>query len=571
MAGILGYTLPSNLSKTTNANLSAELDNLEEGAYDYVITVEPNLQTSKFNFVRIATSNNQGKLGGQLNSFFADFYNRIHVTPTRLELGTIAISQSKSIKVWNAFTNFSPVLNTAVITGADGITIEGTIPFTFNPLQEVDYSILVNSRGAPSIEGILTFDFSAFDPLPILITGTRAIVFQTLPEVPITEKWEWLTNIFTSVDGTEQRVCLRNAPRRSSDLSYKGLSIDEVRLQHRTLLQAGGKLFIPYMQWATQTTQPSAIGTDLLYFKTGYCDLRVDDYALILDKGNSVLVQILAITATYAQVKSLFDVTINQNAIVIPCFSSVIDNNQALKRNLIDTNADMTLSTDCLDIRTQFTRPGSLATLTTVEGLAVLTRRPTPNGGQTFTYDTGQERIDNKTGNIDAFSLWSSTKEVVSLEFLVHRYVSTACNLGSIEEMDYWRLFFDTVKGSFKSFLLPSFRSDQDLAEVVPQGADSLVMEGDSYAEAFFKSAGYNYIALTSSLGVHYARVVSAAKNGDGNSTITFTPPLPNVAGWEVITMISYLRRVRMASDSVKLEHTGLDTVFEFNVRTTEA
>ena len=36
-------------------------------------------------------------------SYFDDFYNRIHIAPSILELGNIASEQTQSVNVWNAY------------------------------------------------------------------------------------------------------------------------------------------------------------------------------------------------------------------------------------------------------------------------------------------------------------------------------------------------------------------------------------------------------------------------------------------------------------------------------------
>ncbi|WBF77008.1 hypothetical protein PSV3_00307 [Septimatrevirus PSV34] len=75
------------------------------------------------------------------------------------------------------------------------------------PLQELTYEITVGVSGPPNINVEVQFDFSNVpDPLPILITGTRAVKFDIVPEVPLNETWEWLSDNIVAVDGTEQRT-----------------------------------------------------------------------------------------------------------------------------------------------------------------------------------------------------------------------------------------------------------------------------------------------------------------------------------------------------------------------------
>lgn len=569
MAGILGGQLIHPLAcKVANPDLSTDINTLVEGAYPYGIHVVKNLKVANANFqTRIATPNNQGILGYKVVNFFDDYYNRIHVSPNPLKLGTIGAFIRQPLFAWNAFTKSTKVLTSINITGDPTITIDGATAYTFKPNEEVTYYVGASPKGPPEVLGLIAFNFVSNSPLPVTVTGNRATIIEMIPETPITETWEWLTSIMVAVDGTEQRVCLRNKPRKGLDLEYVGLGANEVREQHKFLLNAKGRVLLPYMQWATITTASALLGASAIYFKTGLCDVRSNDYILLIQRNApSLLVQVVNVFADYVTILNPLSMDISANSIVVTCFPSLIDNNASLKRNLIDSDARFSLSTSCLDIRQNFVRPGSTASLTTLNGFPILNRRPVGMKDQDFSIDTGQEIIDNKTGNLELFSLWDSIKESVSLKFVVHRTSFSSCGLTGIEEMDYWRLFFDTIKGAFKGFLLPSYRNDLPLASAPVLNADSMVIQGTGYANTYFPVNGYNYLAITSSLGVHYTKVLSASVNLDGDSTITFSPALPT--GYEDVEYVSFLRQCRLANDKVTLEHDSLDTTFNLKVRT---
>ena len=171
-------------------------------------------------------------MGTEQANFFRDFYFRIHVQPLRLDLQTVASPQTREVNVWNAYPYTFAQLNDILVSNPLGIEISGqATPYSMPPLKELTYDITIGTSGPPNINVEIQFDFSNVDnPLPILVTGTRAVKFDIIPETPVTEEWEWLTNNITAVDGTEQRIALRGELPRVTE-SLKVIFDDQSKLR----------------------------------------------------------------------------------------------------------------------------------------------------------------------------------------------------------------------------------------------------------------------------------------------------------------------------------------------------
>ncbi|HET9129336.1 MAG TPA: hypothetical protein VFO86_00225, partial [Terriglobia bacterium] len=163
------------------------------------------------------------------------------------------------------------------------------------------------------------------------------------------------------------------------------------------------------------------------------------------------------------------------------------------------------------------------------------------------------------------------TKSETSLQFRCRRLGINECSgLSGPEEMDYWRLFTDEMKGSQGTFLHSTYRGDQLLVGSVGSGASAMTLSGSSYNDIFFAIAPFAYLAIMTDAGIWYTKVQSVSKDGQGNSAVNFLPALPSTAGWTNIQTISYLLKLRLVNDQVQLNHDAFNTVFNFRVRTVD-
>lgn len=572
MAGITGYQIGFVISGNTNPNLSTDLDNNTEAVfqndlYDVDFQVPPWAYYGQW---RVHKANNWGIVGDLMLSFKDDYYNRIHILPTRIDLGTVANTVTRLISVWSAYTNISATLNDVLIQNGTGISVVGdTLPYVFTPLQERIWEVRITPNGPPEINASILFDFDIVtDPLPVVIIGNRAVVLPAVPNVPVKERWRWLTDVHISHDGTEQRVGLRDVPRRNLTTQLAFESDAEVREQYKTLFSAGGRLFVPYFQYATTTKQAALAGDTVLVFDTSYVDLRDEDYVLLLMEAGAVLVQLDAIGTSSATTKAPLSVAVPKGTRVIAIYPSILPNNLNLSRIAVNNYATMNLASEATFPR-DVVRPGSTAGFNTLDGMFILERRPLADDDIDHVFDNGQIVMDSKTGLFDVVTDWDFAKVESDLSFLIRRLGRYACQHRSgVDEMDYWRVFCDEMKGSLNNFLLSTYRPDQLLAAEVGVGASGLLLLGPTYVDNFWPAIPYHYLALYTDAGIHYAKVTGASKNTEGNCSITFEPSLPSTAGWNVVNQVSYLLKQRIADDEVEWSHYQLDSTIRFRTRT---
>lgn len=178
------------------------------------------------------------KSGAIATSYYDDFYNRVHVTPRTLDIGNLLSVQTRSVSVWNAWIT-DQALSSITESATTGLTESGIVaPSTFAPLQELAYDVTVDTEGPATIAATYTFNFPAESPT-LDVTGRRVVVWGYAPNwaEPVRETLGWLTDVLTSQAGIEQRIGLRDAPRRG--LEYALTTMDRHASSHLEMILMG--------------------------------------------------------------------------------------------------------------------------------------------------------------------------------------------------------------------------------------------------------------------------------------------------------------------------------------------
>jgi len=568
MAGRIGTFLAAQsfIYGDASSNISAELNELTPAEYNPAI-YDPRDTTLRGgrSAYRIAPSNRWPIVGNEQNNFFRDFYFRVHVSPLKLDLQTVASSQTRQFKVWNAWPETTAQLSDILVSNPVGIEISGqATPYAMPPLQELTYDITVGTSGPPNINVEVQFDFSnVTDPLPILITGKRAVKFDIVPEVPVNETWEWLSDLMIATDGTEQRIALRGEmPRVELNLKVKFDSSESIRRFYSDLASSVGRLWIPEFQYATRTTAASASGSLQVYFDGTQTDIRAGDYVLIQTPVTAILVEVKTLNASGGLVSSPLVADIPANSLIMPGSPALIDNQTSIDRYAVNQAAETTLICKMIRQRSALTRTGSTVTLPTFLGSPVVDKRPLADELVKDEVSTGQVSIDNQTGLPDIISRWDYSRIGGPRTFKVNR-------IKAPDEMDYWKTVFAYCRGQARKFWMPTYRDDMKLAVAPSDATTTYTIEGTQYAEKIWPIITHRYIEIETASGIHRTQITGASVTGS-NTIILLTTPLPTGAGWRNVSRISYLLPVRLNDDKIEWKHYGLESLLNLSIRTAE-
>jgi hypothetical protein len=492
-------------------------------------------------------------------SFIFDFYYRIWVFPLVLELRNPRTGVDIPFDLWNAYPDHNTLLSINS-TGSEGLTLDISAGAVFHEIEYRTVNIQIGATAPLAIDATFTFNFEQ-GSVTFTFVATRASVLAIIPDVPVHETWNWLTDVMVSNDGTEQRVALRSSPRRSQQArlvaTTEGLVKERLKQFQFDLM---GLIVVPYFQYATELTADTPIGGTDLTFDPSRTDVREGEYIYCLKRdGSGELVKVLLLGPNGATLSTPVTLDLTKGTLVAPAFTSIVRGKAGVNRYAVKDAAEIDLRTEASSVRVLFSRPGSLASIVTYDGYPVLTERPLANELLKEEFDTGAEIFDYETGYTEIVARWDYTKVQGDRKFLVHRYTEPV-------KMDYWRDFLGGLGGRLNPFLMPSWRDDHAMAVPVLELANTFVLVGSDYATLYWPMNPHKRLVLHTTVGDLYVTVTAASVDVDGNSVCTISGNIP--IGYANVTSVSYLLKLRLQSDEVKLEHYGLDTYLSLSVRT---
>ncbi|WP_121775734.1 hypothetical protein [Acinetobacter bereziniae] len=125
-------------------------------------------------------------------SYFDDYYNRIHIAPSSLELGNVASEQVSTVNLWNAY--LVPKVLQSIDGLEEGIAVSGqdNPPLGFTALQERSWSVSILPDGPSTIDANVIWQFGTDQALlhniGLAMIGWGAKTFA----LPIWNQQQWL-------------------------------------------------------------------------------------------------------------------------------------------------------------------------------------------------------------------------------------------------------------------------------------------------------------------------------------------------------------------------------------------
>lgn len=149
-------------------------------------------------------------------AYLDDYYHRIHISPSQIDLGNVVSAQTTPVYVWNA--HLVPQTLSSIAGVDEGLVVSGqpSPPLAFSALQEREYQVSVTPDGQPVLDTVLRWVFANGEEPGLRITANRIIAWAFAPDWAdgVGEKLSWLTDVLSSETLAEQRWALRTAPRR---------------------------------------------------------------------------------------------------------------------------------------------------------------------------------------------------------------------------------------------------------------------------------------------------------------------------------------------------------------------
>lgn len=494
----------------------------------------------------------------------SDFHKKLWIIPNIIQLTNPPLEVDIPFKVWNTGEGDEEI-QSIVVTGSDVLTFDippGTV-LEFFGYRTANMQIL---PGEPSIDAIVLFTTDNLEAT-IQVLATISETFNLIPDVPVNEEWEFKTNIITNQRGDEQRIALRETPRLKQQFDVEIIDLRQRREQFLLLRKnITVQTIIAFYQYASRINGNTLTSQNRFYFDPARTNARVGEFMAIVNTTTEevILGRVDILHSDGVTMNSVAEsdiISSEQTWIAIPCFMCLVEDGSGITMDTV---------TGVLSIKaTSFNdptliRPNATRTFETFDGIPFLNRRPNPSAEESFAYR--RELIDNDTGARDISSRDRHPQISGNRQFTVQRNQDP-------EEMDYWRSFFDHVKGAQKSFLLSTYFPDLTFASgqiPLPDNTGIFIVNEGEVKGLLTDFDGFSRFELEySNKERTQHKIQSSTVNGDGTLTLSFTPSIPAGAVYRSPTKISYLMRVR-ATDRIAWTHFANYSEVSFGIFTTD-
>ncbi len=491
---------------------------------------------------------NNTEYNGLLFGAFSElYYNRIHVVPSKIDVGNLVNRQERQVEVWNAYfvqKNLTAILATTL----DGTNLVGEEIYTFDALESKFYVLTVTLDGAPSFSGFYTFQFSdAEDPI-LTIEGKRVIVMPWIHnwDSGITERISYLTDVIEAKSGKEQRIQLRGRARRQYEYNILLRDARE-RIRYRNLMSGWQHRTFAIGIWSDILPLGAdyLIGETIINIDTRFRDYEVGSYCMLW--RNSLTYEIIEIEALTASSITLAQPLLNnwlKDAIILPARLAYVGDEIFKTVGITNSIETAPQVWNLLNSEASVNRNSALASPYTYLGYDVFIETHDYSEDYSAELYRPLRPIDFGIGNFQIDSRYAANRERQTMRLV----------FGSRANISAFMGFLEVRKGRKIPVWIPTFSPDMELIENIGDTATSFIITDIGYATFIAEHPTRNHLAFVKHDGTMiFRKIVDSADNGDGTESISIDTALGFNATPETFRYICFLRFCRMDSDSIEI------------------
>lgn len=376
------------------------------------------------------------------------------------------------------------------------------------------------------------------------------------PEAPTRQVLKYRTDIMKARDGSEHRFSVLTKPRQS--LEYDMLLDDEEIRHVRADLFNGleDTWRVPLWHEPFEITADVSIGAGSI---TG--DFTNHDIAnlqfIYLDREDGSVGEFIQVSSVSDTTATLVGVTVGaypEGSYVYPALNMLLQESQGFARMPVELS-EFPFKGDVTDF---YLLGGSGAAVTTYEDLPILDHRPLN--------DSLVEELFRK--QLVRFDFGAVIDQVTGMTYADiqggRRFL-----INTRDELQFWKLFLDTVVGMREPFFFATWRDDLVLYEQPTPGTATIrVLDDPDYDAEWDPSDAHLDLQLETTDGVIQRRIQSITPAASDTYVITFTSNLP--AGSYTVSTVSFLEQSHLGSDEVALTHFGQFSMIDLAVVTAQ-
>lgn len=533
-----GFTVTQPQAGVINPNLSNW--DYEENWYPYSASKSAKLLDTVINRNFPVNVTSRPINGFITTSYGDDYYHRIHISPSTIDLGNVVSSQEFEVYVWNA--HFIKKRLKAISGIGEGIIVEGQqAPYIVKPLQELLYKITVTPDGSTVIDDHIIWDFN--DETPTLhIKGDRIVAFSFMPDWAegITERLEWSTDILTSETGVEQRSALYAAPRRYLNANFY-LHENERQLFNNMASWHAKSWAVPLWFYLQQIKQPLNSGDTVIYCDTQNIEFKEGGLTFLYKDLNTYeIAEVSLIKTDQLILKRPLQNTWSKGTRLYPAIAAMFSNIPSLKRRTD------TLQQTSIEFRsTEVSSFDKQAPSVLYQNYPVFDLKPEESEDLTSEYQQILATLDNKMA-------LPRVTDTAGKRFYVQSYRWLA--MGRAERAKYRALVY-FLNGQQKALWTPSHADDLTVVDTVNPTDPALVISQCGYSRYAQHDTDKQHLYIVLTDGTIFCREVMGSFNEGKTERLLLNEPLGRQLEPKQIARISYMRFCRLASDTVEIKH----------------
>jgi hypothetical protein len=475
-------------------------------------------------------------------------WGEVVLFPQTLALGLFVSNQVWTLHLWNT-TGRSQTLTGITETGLDGVVLTAdTPPSLYAPTEYREYTLTIAGTGTAEILGSIAFTFTS-NAQTLTLTGTRLVLWAFEPnwrDTPV-ERLEWATDILTSYDGTEQRLALRQRPRRASTWLY---TFEDPAKNAR---------FNGYLWGWSQRVFALPIWTDWQYLGAdlaiGSTSIPITTTARDFSAG-----QYVCLWHDYETFETIEIATVAANAItlsratlqawdaqdrVIPCRMARLNAGQSIARaNAGFAEASLTWTFEIPDASS--TERNGASAPTQFDGLDVLLTMPDWSDGLTDQQDRSLAMIDFGLGGVRALD--RSATQSIARPFKFKFKTRT--------EIVNFLAWLERRRGRHFPFWMPSWTRDFEQMADIGAADTALTVRNTGYTRMQFASDERTTLIFWPATGAApiIRTITGAAESGSALEILTLDASFGAIKKASDWRAIQFLTHCRLDQDAIELQ-----------------
>lgn len=474
-------------------------------------------------------------------TFANDMYGRIVVSPLTIEAGGIVAEQVYVVGVFNTYT-YPRTLESLVFSApGSGVTTEGiSLPTVFGSFEYREFTVRIGIEGSSLIDLqlLLNWDGEA-DDFPIRITGSRTVLLALPPNwsEPVTETFDWRTDIITSRNLVEQRRALWGQPKQT--ISYQAIMVDEVARQQELVITSSGSRSVVMPAWMDSSRLTAACASDatVLFCDTTERRFHAGGMAVLYESPlNAMTVEVEAVQPNRLVLKRPVGAAWPDGSRIFPALRGLLSMTtraQRLTAGVCVVNVELKVSPS--DIYAPEGLPVQLA-----NGVEVFTELHNWSNAIDLDLTTSADDVEFDVGIL--------TRQSRNRPAAVRRTANLL--LSSRPAVNRVRGFIARRQGRLTPCLVSSRALDLIVHRNELPDSLSLTVKGAIQVTATSPLEGVEYLEIRTGSGDYLVRF-SDVRVELGNTIFTLTNALGFLLQTENIIRVSLLRRSRMSSDKV--------------------